>query len=68
MAIQATQIRRGMTIIHKPAPQSSRVHHHTPAISGNGPDAPSQSEDRHSTGHRFRSTDSVERATLKSTR
>ena len=67
MALQATQIRRGMVIVHNGAPH--RVidfHHHTP---GNLR-AMVQTKMRNlktgsSTEHRFRSTDSVERANLE---
>lgn len=67
MAIQATQIRRGMIIIHNGAPHRVlEFHHHTP---GNLR-AMVQTKLRNiktgsSTEHRFRSTDSVERALLE---
>lgn len=67
MAIQATQIRRGMTIIYNGVPHKViDFHHHTP---GNLR-AMVQTKLRNlktgaSTEHRFRSTESVERAILE---
>jgi elongation factor P len=67
MSIQATQIRRGMTIIHNGQPHKVlEFHHHTP---GNLR-AMVQTKLRNiktgsSTEHRFRSTDTVERAVLE---
>jgi elongation factor P len=67
MSIQATQIRRGMVIIHNGVPHRViEFHHHTP---GNLR-AMVQTKLRNmksgsSTEHRFRSTDSVERALLE---
>ena len=67
MAIQASHIRRGMTIIHNGSPHKVlEFHHHTP---GNLR-AMVQTKLRNlktgsSTEHRFRSTESVERAILE---
>ena len=67
MAFQATQIRRGMVIVHNGAPHRViEFHHHTP---GNLR-AMVQTKMRNlktgsSTEHRFRSTDSIERAILE---
>lgn len=67
MAIQASHIRRGMTIIHNGSPHKVLdFHHHTP---GNLR-AMVQTKLRNlksgsSTEHRFRSTESVERAILE---
>jgi len=67
MAIQATQIRRGMTIIHNGQPHKVLdFHHHTP---GNLR-AMVQTKLRNlktgsSSEHRFRSTETVERALLE---
>ncbi len=67
MGIQATQIRKGMTIIHNGEPHKVLdFHHHTP---GNLR-AMVQTKLRNlktgtSTEHRFRSTDTVERAILE---
>jgi len=67
MALQATQIRRGMVILHNGAPHRIiEFHHHTP---GNLR-AMVQTKMRNlktgsSTEHRFRSTDTVDRAILE---
>jgi elongation factor P len=67
MAIQATQIRRGMTIIHNGQPHKVlEFHHHTPGnLRAMVQTRLRNLKTGNSTEHRFRSTDSVERAILE---
>jgi len=67
MAIQATQIRRGMVIIHNGQPHRVlEFHHHTPGNLRAMVQTKLRSlKTGNSTEHRFRSTDSVERAILE---